>query len=228
MSNEELLASYADEAVDEGSAQYRATQIQAWIDLLRAGDQDARERLIEAAQARLRQLAHEMLAGDRLRLWEETDDVLQDALVQLHQSLADVQPPSVRDFLRLAAFHIRRAALNMARRYFGPQGMGANQPRDQYARVGDTSSANHPACDSTPSGTVARMEEWLRVQEAVGGLDEQLREVTELLWFHGLTQAEAARVLDVSGRTVRRRWQQARIALADALAEDARKEIPRT
>lgn len=204
----------------------RTTQLQAWIDLLNSGDNTARERLIEAAAARLRTLAHGMLSGDRLRLWEETDDVLQDALVQLHKSLADVRPETVRDFLRLAAFHIRRALLNMARRYFGPQGIAANQaargPRPSRA---DFSWTDHPAHDSTPSALVGRAEQWLRVQEAVGRLPDDEREVTELLWFHGLAQGEAAGVLDISERTVRRRWQRARLQLSDALAEDTAKDI---
>ena len=39
----------------------------------------------------------------------------------------------------------------------------------------------------------------------------------DLLYYQGLTQAEAAEVLGVSERTVKRRWQAARLALHDAL-----------
>jgi RNA polymerase sigma-70 factor (ECF subfamily) len=44
--------------------------------------------------------------------------------------------------------------------------------------------------------------------------------VVGLLWYVGLSQVEAASVLGVSVRTVKRRWQEARIALARALGSD--------
>jgi RNA polymerase sigma factor (sigma-70 family) len=46
---------------------------------------------------------------------------------------------------------------------------------------------------------------------------EELREVFDLIWYDGLTQREAADVLDVSERTVRSRWLEARMALREAL-----------
>jgi DNA-directed RNA polymerase specialized sigma24 family protein len=39
----------------------------------------------------------------------------------------------------------------------------------------------------------------------------------DLLFYQGLQQAEAAAVLGVSERTVKRRWQSARLALHEAL-----------
>jgi DNA-directed RNA polymerase specialized sigma24 family protein len=41
--------------------------------------------------------------------------------------------------------------------------------------------------------------------------------MVNLLYYHGMSQIEAAAVLGVSDKTVRRRWQRARLALADAL-----------
>jgi DNA-directed RNA polymerase specialized sigma24 family protein len=38
-----------------------------------------------------------------------------------------------------------------------------------------------------------------------------------LLWYHGLTHAQAAEILGVTERTVNRRWLAARLALSDAL-----------
>ncbi|MBL8798147.1 MAG: helix-turn-helix domain-containing protein, partial [Planctomycetia bacterium] len=39
----------------------------------------------------------------------------------------------------------------------------------------------------------------------------------DLLFYQGLSQAEAAALLNVSERTVKRRWQSARLQLHDAL-----------
>jgi DNA-directed RNA polymerase specialized sigma24 family protein len=38
-----------------------------------------------------------------------------------------------------------------------------------------------------------------------------------LLWYQGLSQAEAAELLQVSERTIKRRWMSARLQLQDAL-----------
>lgn len=196
----------------------RTTELKRCIDLLNAGDDTARERLIGCAAERLRALAHDMLSRDRLRRWEETDDVLQEALFQLSRSLEDVHPATVREFLQLSAFHIRRALAKLARHYFSPQKTGAKYG----GPMGDleqsfAASTDLAAPDSTPSSIAAQSEEWLRLHEAVEGLPEDEREVTELLWFHGLTHVEAALILDVAERTVDRRWQRARLKLYQVL-----------
>jgi RNA polymerase sigma factor (TIGR02999 family) len=63
--------------------------------------------------------------------------------------------------------------------------------------------------------------EILRVHEALETLaqrDARLAQVVELRYFAGMTEVEVAEVLQVTERTVRRDWSQARLFLADALA----------
>jgi len=50
---------------------------------------------------------------------------------------------------------------------------------------------------------------WSEFHEHVEKLPDDEREVMDLLWYQGLTQEEAAAVLKVSDRTVKRRWQSA-------------------
>ena len=77
---------------------------------------------------RLQTLAHVMLRDyPRVKRWEETADVLQNALIRLHRALQTVIPPSPRDFFRLATLQIRRELVDLARHYYGPEGIGANQ-----------------------------------------------------------------------------------------------------
>ena len=49
------------------------------------------------------------------------------------------------------------------------------------------------------------------------GLPEEEREAFDLRWYQGLTQAEAALVLNVSEATVKRRWLAARARLGHFL-----------
>lgn len=101
-------------------------QLQNWLLLLKQGDHSARQRLIEHACERLRLITKKMLRGfPRVRRWEETDDVFTEAVTKLHRSLEAVQPDTAQDFYRLAATQIRRVLIDMVRRYYGPEGLGA-------------------------------------------------------------------------------------------------------
>ena len=57
----------------------------------------------------------------------------------------------------------------------------------------------------------SRLAVWTEFHRQVADLPEEDREVFDLLWYQGLTQAEAAAVLGISERTVSRRWISARL-----------------
>lgn len=173
------------------------TKLQHWLDLMRNGDDHARTELIGHACERLRILTRRMLRGYPLvRRWEQTDDVLQNAMLRLYRALADVTPDSLRHFYNLAALQIRRELLDLAK---------------HHARNDDGEKrAAEPADeDGEPSSLI----EWSEFHRLVESLPEDEREVFALVWYHDLSQAEAADVLGVSVRTVIRRWQAARIRL---------------
>ncbi len=178
----------------------------------RAGDASAREGLIRLAQSRFAALARAMLRRHpRVHRWEQTDDLLNAALVRLHRSLADVRPETVRHFDNLAATQIRRELIDLARSYYGPEGAGANHHTDgtdpglRLAEIGDR------------SGPPETLEGWMAFHEAVERLPAEEREVVGLLWYRGMTHAQAAEALGVATRTVQRRWASARLLLQDAL-----------
>ena len=182
-------------------------QTAGWLDLMRAGDQTARLRLIEHSCERLRNLARKMLRRyPKVRRWEETDDVFVEAVTRLDRALATVEIQSPRHFYNLAATHIRRVLIDLARRYYGSEGLGRHH---------DTTAGN-PGEDAPPryepadaSGEPASLMEWTEFHEAVGRLPADEQEVFNLLWYEQLTHEQAAEVLGVTARTVRRRWQDA-------------------
>src|SRR5262249_27111768 len=78
-----------------------STQLQAWIDRIKAGDQTAHAELLNHACERLRRLTRKMLQDfSGVRRWEETDDVCQNALLRLHRALQAVPLESVEQFFR--------------------------------------------------------------------------------------------------------------------------------
>jgi RNA polymerase sigma-70 factor (ECF subfamily) len=151
----------------------------------------------------------------RLRRWEQTDDVLQNAMIRLHHSLAEVKPESVAQFLGFAAAQVRRTLLDLVRHHFGPEGAAAHHHTDGKAAVGGSASA-FGRCEDA-SVEPEDLEAWTRFHETVEALDDEQREVFNLLWYEGFTQPEAASVLGVSQRTVGRRWLAARCAIVEAL-----------
>jgi RNA polymerase sigma-70 factor (ECF subfamily) len=188
--------------------------LQSCLNRLRAGDEAVRAELLGAAAGRLDRLARKMLRDyPGVRRWEETADVCQNAALRLHRALAEMAPATVRDFFRLAALQIRRELIDLARRHAGPHGLGRHQVTP------DGPDAPEPADDThDPAGLVA----WADFHRQIDALPPEERELFDLLWYQGLSQVEAAALLGLSERTLRRRWQTARLRLHDAL----RGELP--
>ncbi|HWE35243.1 MAG TPA: sigma-70 family RNA polymerase sigma factor [Isosphaeraceae bacterium] len=188
-------------------------EIERWIGRLREGDESARGELLARAGDRLDALAHRMLRGyPGVRRWEQTDDVRQAASLRLLRTLGEVTPGSAVEFFRLAALNIRRELIDLARRYSGPQGLGANH-----------GSVDPDAPDPAPADETfepARLAAWGEFHERVAALPDDERAVFDLVWYQGLAQADAAELLGVSERTVKRRWQAARLRLFEAMGGD--------
>jgi RNA polymerase sigma-70 factor (ECF subfamily) len=191
-------------------------RVQRCLDRLNAGDASARAELLSAACDRLRALTHRMLRDYRaVRRWEDTDDVLQNALLRLCRALEQLSLPTPRDFFRLAAAQVRRELIDLARHYYGPAGAGANLASAGPAEGGADRPDPLEAPDRTHDpGRVALWTEFHRLAEA---LPEPEWEVFDLLFYQDLSQAEAAELLGTSERSVRRWWQSARLRLHEAL-----------
>lgn len=191
---------------------------------LRNGDVSARGEVIAHACNRLRRLAASLLRDeDRLRRWVDSDDVLQTAVLRLMRSLEAVTPESAEHFFRLAATHMRRELIDLARHYYGPHGAGANeQPAAPPAPVSASADVNDPA--GSVSGDPQRLSEWTALHERIESMPVEERCVCELIWYHGLTQAEAGKVLNLNEAKVRRCWAAARLKLRQAM----RDELPPT
>jgi len=190
------------------------TELQGFIDLANRGDQAARSRLLEHACDRLLALTRRMFEGyPSLRRWEQTDDVFVNSMMRFHRALESVQPDSVRHFFNLAGTQIRRELLDLKKHYYGKEGVGANHHTDYQPADEEGGSLRRAA--SEPED----LTRWSAFHEQVDQLPEELRETFNLLYYEGLTQDESADVLGVSVSTVKRRWQEARLRLHDALGE---------
>ncbi len=187
------------------------TQYRGWIDRLRAGDDSALNEILAHFEDRLIRLSHLMLSRfPGVRRWEQTGDVFQEAMLRLQQALMKVSPAHPRDFLNLAALQIRRELLSLARTH-----QARARPSQAMAPGGD--GPDWPDEPSSNTDGPCELAIWTEFHERAAAMDDDLREVFDLIWYDGLTRQEAAATLGVSERTVRSRWQDARLALRRAL-----------
>src|SRR6266542_2406795 len=102
-------------------ASLHTTELHDLVSRIQAGDRQAAHELINRSAMRLEERASQMLRHfPSVNRWEQTGDVLQNALQRLLRTLRQVCPDSVPGFFRLAAQSIRRELLDMTRHYRGP------------------------------------------------------------------------------------------------------------
>jgi RNA polymerase sigma-70 factor (ECF subfamily) len=189
-------------------------QLQALVDRLRSGDTEAREQLIAVAHDRLVNLTRRMKKDyPGVARFEQTEDVFQNAAIRLCRTLEQVQPNDADHFLRLAALQIRRELIDLSRHYQGPRGLGANHATQAKARGHADTSRPEVFDPAELSHDPQKATEWGEFHETVEKLPEECRQVFDLLWYHGMSQQDAAKLLQVDVRTVKRRWRDARLEL---------------
>ena len=189
--------------MDELSARFETA-----LTRLAAGHSEARDELIQISFERLQQLASRMLRQfPGVKRWEETDDVSQQAAVRLWQALGEVQLDSPRHFFNLAAVQVRRELIDMSRKFGGAMGPNRNLESVAGQEQDETPAISHGSSDTYEAG---RLASWTEFHDAVELLDDELREVFQLIWYQGLSQDQVALLMTVSQRTVSRRWQKAR------------------
>lgn len=175
------------------------------------GDETAFDELIVHVSSRLCAMTHRMIGEyQHVRRWEDTDDVLQESLVKLFRSLKQMQPSNVQAFFGLAATIVRRTLIDLSRHYYGVYGLGAKHNSGSLAEPDELPNQTDILRVDDPLGD---LEAWSAFHESIEQLPESERDAFSLIWYTGLTQAQAAEVLGVSQRTIVRRMNRARILL---------------
>jgi RNA polymerase sigma factor (sigma-70 family) len=191
-------------------------RIQGLFLQVRSGNLQAREELFEQLLKRLKVLAERMLRRfPNVRCWVESDDVVQSAVLRLVKFLNQDNSTTVNSFLQLAACHLRRELLDLARQV---KSRHAHQHRSLNQREGDSEGQNSYPLAQTEED-LEDLDRWCCFHEAVEHLPTTEREVVGLIFYHGWKQAEVAEFLQLSERTVRRLWRSALNKLGQDLRE---------
>ena len=185
--------------------------VQGYLDEL-AGDRPAEpviRALLERAVHRLHELCAALLHRSYPRLTRpplnlQVEEMLGAVVERLLKALREIRPGTVRQFFALASQHMRWELNEMARRL------------DEQPTAAELREGLVPAPASSDSQLTADVR---RMLEAIERLPEGEREAFELVRIQGMSQAEAARMLEVSVATVNRRLSRCLQLLAAELGD---------
>lgn len=175
-----------------------------------ADDDNAFEELVPLVYDDLRRIAHQQLQRLRPGKTLDTTALAHESYIKL-KNHADLDLNDRRHFYAVAARAMRQIVVDYARRNMAAK------------RDGIEVELN---LDRTPETGQERSRQALQVHELLQRLEsvnEDLVRIVEYRYFAGFTQEEIADILEVSVRTVQRRWQVARALLREmALEADER------
>lgn len=166
----------------------------------------ARDELLSTAIDHMRVIAHRMVQGfPQVRRWDETDDIVQGASLRLARALDSVGPVDGRHILGLIALQVRRELVDLARRYRGAESF-AHHHETNTAYSGERKMLLSDAAADLSTSDHDDVASWTQFHEAAAALNDDDRELFNLVWYLGVNQEQAAHALGCSVRTVARRW----------------------
>lgn len=197
-----------------------SVMIQPLLDRLRAGDASAIAGLAELTHDRLRRLVAKMLneSFPKAAARHDVDSVLNTTYVRLHDALAKMaaqatSPPTPADFFRFAAFKVRQVLLDTA-------GQDRRVGAGRLELPGGNESGWLPPPELIDGGPgPQKLAQWREMLAQLERLPQLERDVFEMHFLMGMTQAETAEALGEEPKRVSRAWLKAAAALAQSMPE---------
>ena len=174
------------------------------------GEHDAGEKLLQLVYSELHRMAEQKLAGELPGQTLQPTALVHDAWLRLVGDDGKSGLANRAHFFGAAAQAMRRILIDRARRKRAEKRGGG---------------AEHIDLDSVDVAVNADDTTLLRIDEALEKLaqeDPPSAELVRLRFFVGLKNDEAAEVLNISERTVKRYWTFARAWLYDELRRDGK------
>jgi RNA polymerase sigma factor (TIGR02999 family) len=165
------------------------------------------EDLFELLYHELRRLARARLASGGRNVLLDTTALVHESFLRL-QGAGKVGMADRNHFMAYAATAMRSVIVDFVRK------------RASEKRGGDV---DHVTLDTGVAESLGATDDEIvdvhEALEALGKVDERLVKVVEMRYFAGLSDDEIGAALGVTGRTVRRDWERARLLLAEMLEQ---------
>jgi RNA polymerase sigma factor (TIGR02999 family) len=168
-------------------------------------DRGAMDQLVQALYSDLHRMAHARLSLNSTITLLDTTSMVHETYLRLRNA-GRIEAESRGQFMAYAAQVMRSVIVDLARR---------RRAARRGAGVADVTLVTEIL-----DGSRVTDDDIERVNDAVLELektDPRLKQIVELRFFVGLTEAEIAEALGLSDRTVRRDWERARLLLSVSL-----------
>jgi RNA polymerase sigma factor (TIGR02999 family) len=173
------------------------------------GDRAAADRLMPFIYDELRQIARGYLQGERADHTLQATGLVHEAYIRLVDQTATTWQNRAH-FFGVAAGVMRRVLVDHARRHRAEK-RGGRWDKLQF--------------DEALAPAVERGVDLVALDDALKDLatrDPRQSQIVELRFFGGLTTEEAAEVIDVSARTIKREWRRAKAWLRREIVGEAK------
>jgi len=183
------------------------------------GDEWAQDRLFKRVQPMLERIIRRKLGADP-RALAETQDCLNEGLLDLCRQLPRLESPSTADFMRVAVKVVSNKVRDLAK---AARRDKRDVRREQAIESGPETGGGMQvaARDPSPTSLVRANELEERIDGLLRTFDPQDRDLILLRKEHGFTNEELAELLGLSKDAARMRLTRAIKRLADLLGEDA-------
>jgi RNA polymerase sigma factor (TIGR02999 family) len=172
----------------------------------RQGDEGAIGRLYQILHRELRQLARSRLRAHSPITMLDTTALVNESYLRL-AGTAHMTPADRNHFLAYSAHVMRSVIVDFVRRKQAQRRGGG-----QCLVTLDTS------VEAVPDDSCADLVRIGEAMEELAAVDARAARVVEMRYFAGMNDADIARVLEVTERTVQRDWAKAKLLLQAALA----------
>jgi RNA polymerase sigma-70 factor (ECF subfamily) len=197
------------------------SEVRRLVDQAAQGDDAAWERLMSEHRPRLRRMVA-LRMDRRLNGRIDPSDVIQESYIDAARRLKEYsENPSMPFFLWLRFLTAQRL-MEQHRRHLGAQARDANREISLYHGAFPEATTADLAAHllgklSTPSQVAIRVEQTIRLQEALNSLEPIDREILALRHFEQFSNGEAAEVLGLDKSAASKRYARALVRLKDVL-----------
>jgi RNA polymerase sigma-70 factor (ECF subfamily) len=189
----------------------------------RAGDAEARGRLLEAYRNYLALLARAQV-GRRLRGKVDASDLVQEAFLKAHRDFAQFRGATEAELAAWLRQILAARLVDLLRRYLGTRRRNVRLERDLAAELEQSSRDLDRGLltpQASPSEQAARRERAVLLADALERLPPDYREAIILRQVEGLNFAEIAQRMDRTLASVEKLWVRGLVRLRRVLGDES-------
>jgi RNA polymerase sigma factor (TIGR02999 family) len=184
-----------------------SSNVTVLLEKVKKGDIEARERLLNIVYSELRTLASRKMRQERKDHTLQPSALVHEVYLRLFEDPGR-QYTDRKHFFAMAATEMRRVLVDYARQHHAQKRGGL---------------AKHVTLDDALAYSCEHAEEMLALDAALdhlAAMKPECARIVEMTYFGGMTQREAAELLNCSEKTVKRRWTFARSFLLEELRRE--------